>query len=64
MTGRNIGLTTLYNMVNSTLDAGRDVEALRELHRQIDVEVIGAYGWATSSQSMGVQLQAARPLLG
>ena len=42
---RSIGLTTLYNIFHDPVINDSDVLQLRELHRQIDQAVAGAYGW-------------------
>jgi hypothetical protein len=42
---REIGLTKLYNRFHESDDTNADIKQLRELHREIDVVVAGAYGW-------------------
>jgi len=49
MTDRRLGLTKIYNLVNSpnvTDSANTDVCQIRELHRQLDAAVMAAYGWS------------------
>ena len=46
MLRRQVGLTSLYNLVNSPeVQGDRDVERLRELHVEIDEATVAAYGW-------------------
>ena len=46
MASRNIGLTRLYQMINSgTVQEDVDVAYLRSIHLQIDEAVMAAYGW-------------------
>lgn len=46
MQRRQLGLTTLYNLVNSPdVQGDADVELIRSLHVQIDEAVMEAYGW-------------------
>lgn len=40
-----IGLTQLYNRFHAPSDANARIEALRGLHREIDLAVARAYGW-------------------
>jgi hypothetical protein len=39
------GLTDFYNRFHSSNCLDADIQAMREVHRQIDVEVMHAYGW-------------------
>jgi type I restriction-modification system DNA methylase subunit len=43
---RDIGLTKLYNLVNSDVCDDRDVKELRAVHEKIDREVIKAFGFS------------------
>jgi hypothetical protein len=45
MLARAWGLTTTYNHVHDPTDRDPDVVALRDLHTEIDYEVMAAYGW-------------------
>ncbi|MFF2634388.1 Eco57I restriction-modification methylase domain-containing protein [Microbacterium sp. NPDC058021] len=46
MLRRRLGLTQLYNLVNSPTAVGDDdVELIRSLHVQVDESVLAAYGW-------------------
>ncbi|WGY02172.1 SAM-dependent DNA methyltransferase [Nocardioides sp. QY071] len=46
MVRRGLGLTALYNLVNSPQVIGDpDVDRLRDLHVEIDAVTLGAYGW-------------------
>ena len=46
MLNRELGLTSLYNLVNSPDIIGdRDIDLLRSLHLRIDEVVMEAYGW-------------------
>ena len=45
MQKRQIGLTQLYNELNSADHAGPEVTSLRELHQRLDEAVLAAYGW-------------------
>ncbi|WP_405668301.1 Eco57I restriction-modification methylase domain-containing protein [Streptomyces sp. NBC_00055] len=48
MLRRGIGLTTLYNLVNSSEIADsvdRDIARLRQIHVELDQAVMAAYGW-------------------
>jgi hypothetical protein len=42
---RALGLTDIYNLFNSEACADEDIQILRDLHVQLDQEVIEAYGW-------------------
>lgn len=42
---REIGLTKLYNSFHASRDTDPALRQLRELHREIDLAVAGAYGW-------------------
>jgi hypothetical protein len=43
---RTCGLTQLYKLVHSPLCADVDIERVRRIHREIDLEVARAYGWS------------------
>lgn len=47
MLRRQLGMTKLYNLVNSPefADADADVSRMREIHAELDHAVIAAYGW-------------------
>ncbi|MFF2371642.1 Eco57I restriction-modification methylase domain-containing protein [Agromyces sp. NPDC058110] len=46
MLRRQLGLTALYNLVNSPdVESDADVDLIRSIHVQIDVAVMEAYGW-------------------
>ncbi|MGM1018265.1 MAG: Eco57I restriction-modification methylase domain-containing protein [Actinomycetota bacterium] len=46
MLRRHVGLTSLYNLVNSLdVQGDADVELIRSIHVQIDEAVMEAYGW-------------------
>lgn len=45
MSALNLGITKIYNQVHSSEQQHEDIQALRELHRSIDVAVLRAYGW-------------------
>lgn len=46
MLRRQLGLTSLYNMVNDpALSGDDDVDLLRGIHQELDRRVAGAYGW-------------------
>jgi hypothetical protein len=46
MLPRQIGLTKTYNLVHDPRVSEAEVEALRDVHRRIDVAVRDAYGWS------------------
>ena len=41
---RNLGLTKIYNMVNSRLCEDADIDSLRVLHEKVDREVVKTFG--------------------
>ncbi|MFD0799908.1 Eco57I restriction-modification methylase domain-containing protein [Streptomonospora algeriensis] len=45
MLSRNLGLTSLYNLVHEPDYSDSDIDRLRELHVEIDDAVAEAYGW-------------------
>lgn len=47
------GLTEFYNRLHSSGCLDADVQAVREIHRQIDVQVMRAYGWLDVELSHG-----------
>lgn len=56
MLRRGLGLTSLYNLINApeadgTID--RDIARLRDIHVELDHEVMAAYGWADVSLDHG-----------
>jgi hypothetical protein len=47
MLRRSLGLTALYNLANSpSVGADVDINRLRELHRDVDLATMDAYGWS------------------
>ncbi|MFG2305245.1 Eco57I restriction-modification methylase domain-containing protein [Actinacidiphila glaucinigra] len=53
MLDRGWGLTTTYNHVHDPADRDPKVQALRELHAEIDVAVLAAYGWSDLDLEIG-----------
>lgn len=49
MTEMKLGLTDLYNLVNSRESNSAPVEAVRHAHREIDAAVFTAFGWSDLS---------------
>jgi hypothetical protein len=45
MVARNHGLTKTYNRFHDAQDKSPDIVRLRELHHELDLAVLGAYGW-------------------
>ena len=45
MTARDEGLTKTYNRFHDRGQNASDIARLRELHAQMDAEVLRAYGW-------------------
>ena len=48
MQRRDLGMTSLYNMVNDpdiSDSSDEDIARLREIHKQLDETVMQAYGW-------------------
>lgn len=45
MLQRKIGLTDLYNMINSSSVSDPDIVGLRGIHSDLDVSVVAEYGW-------------------
>lgn len=50
MLSRSWGLTTTYNHVHDPADRDPEVQALRDLHEEIDRAVFDAYGWGLDPQ--------------
>ncbi|MEU1603107.1 Eco57I restriction-modification methylase domain-containing protein [Micromonospora matsumotoense] len=46
LSGREVGLTKLYNLVHDPQVTDADIERLREIHVEIDAAVAEAYGWS------------------
>lgn len=46
MVERNLGLTSVYNLMHDPGCSEAAIERLRELHREVDLTVRDAYGWA------------------
>tara|TARA_R110002124_G_scaffold94347_3_gene238300 strand:- start:7740 stop:11792 length:4053 start_codon:yes stop_codon:yes gene_type:complete len=54
MAERGLGITSLYNLVNDpTATADLEVAHIRDLHVEIDNEVVAAYGWSDLSLAHG-----------
>ncbi|WP_328865169.1 Eco57I restriction-modification methylase domain-containing protein [Streptomyces sp. NBC_00304] len=53
MIDRGWGLKTAYNHVHDPSDRDPRVQALRELHAEIDVAVLAAYGWSDLDLGIG-----------
>ena len=53
MLGRSWGLTTTYNHVHDPGDRDPTVQALRDLHAEIDYAVLRAYGWDDLDPQVG-----------
>jgi hypothetical protein len=45
MAARGIGLTKLYNLVHTKTEQAADIEAVRQVHINLDATVAEAYGW-------------------
>ncbi len=45
MVARNEGLTKTYNRFHNPADRAPDIQRLRELHHELDLAVLRAYGW-------------------
>ena len=46
MSGRGVGLTATYNLVNDSSVEAEEVVALREAHVELDRAVLATYGWS------------------
>jgi len=53
MLDRQLGLTKLYNLVHDPAYSDPDVLRLRELHAQIDLATLAAYGWSDLDPQVG-----------
>ncbi|MFG2119704.1 Eco57I restriction-modification methylase domain-containing protein [Streptomyces sp. NPDC048710] len=53
MRDRGWGLTTTYNHVHDRADHDPKVQALRDLHAEIDAAVLEAYGWSDLDLEIG-----------
>ena len=53
MLGRALGLTKLYNQVHDPDVADSAIVRLRELHEQIDLAALAAYGWDDLDPEVG-----------
>ena len=53
MLGRSLGLTKLYNLVHDPAVADPAIEGLRDIHREIDLAVLAAYGWSDLDPAIG-----------
>src|SRR5690606_12008499 len=45
ISNRNVGLTKLYNCFHDANDRDPGIERLREMHRELDLTVVRAFGW-------------------
>jgi hypothetical protein len=46
LSGRGFGLTQLYKLVHAPGHDDVDIQRIREIHCNIDIEVVSAYGWS------------------
>jgi hypothetical protein len=46
MVERGEGLTKVYNRLHNPEDRANDIEALRNFHAEMNMAVVGAYGWS------------------
>ena len=46
MKQEGIGLTTTYNRLKDSTRPGEPLEKLRDLHEELDSQVLAAYGWS------------------
>ncbi len=53
MVGQQIGLTELYGRYHDEADSSTGIAKLRDLHRALDAEVLGAYGWSDLALNHG-----------
>jgi hypothetical protein len=53
MLSRQSGLTSTYNLVHAPSCTDADIAELRDIHRQIDVATVRAYGWDDPADSLG-----------
>jgi hypothetical protein len=53
MLGRALGLTKLYNQVHDAAVTDPAIVRLRDIHEQIDVAVLAAYGWGDLDPEVG-----------
>jgi hypothetical protein len=53
MLGRSLGLTKLYNLVHDPAVEDPAIEGLRDIHREIDLAVLAAYGWDDLDPAIG-----------
>ncbi|MFG2977344.1 Eco57I restriction-modification methylase domain-containing protein [Streptomyces sp. NPDC048331] len=53
MSIRNIGLTSLYNLVHAELETAADIEAVRKAHVEVDQAVAEVYEWAALNLKHG-----------
>jgi hypothetical protein len=53
MLDRAVGLTRLYNQVHDRAVTDAAIARLRELHKEIDMAVLSAYGWADLDPEIG-----------
>jgi hypothetical protein len=52
MLSRQAGLTATYNMVHDPACTDADIAELRDIHRQIDIATVRAYGWSDLADSL------------
>lgn len=54
MIRRSIGLTKVYNLVNDpSIVNDVDIRELRQIHRELDIRVLEAYGWSDVTLNYG-----------
>jgi hypothetical protein len=53
MLSRQAGLTATYNLVHDPSCIDADILELRDIHRQIDLATVRAYGWGGLADSLG-----------
>ncbi|MEU6761580.1 type IIL restriction-modification enzyme MmeI [Streptomyces sp. NPDC046853] len=53
MSGRDIGLTELYNLVHDEPETAPDIQAVRDAHVEVDQAVAESYGWTNLNLKHG-----------
>jgi hypothetical protein len=53
MLKREIGLTSVYNLVTDPAESSAEIVRLRELHQELDEAVAAAYGWEDLDMALG-----------
>jgi len=57
MTRKGFGLTRLYNLINDpAVDRDGDIDRMRQVHAELDAQVISAYGWSDIRLDHGFHL--------